>query len=58
MLSVHYGLNKEEKYLAKYVKLHVDDGIELIYKEFSQKLNMSGQEFIIDNIERGLKKLS
>lgn len=58
MLLVHYGLNKEDKSLAKYVKLHVDDGIELIYNEVSQKSNISGAEFIVDKIEKGIKHLA
>lgn len=38
LLAVHYNLYKFDKDLAKYVKMHIDDGIEIIAKRFNQKI--------------------
>jgi DNA sulfur modification protein DndE len=57
MICVQYDLYKENKDIGRYVKMHVDDGLELIHKEFA-KSNLSGMEFLIQKIEAGLKKLA
>lgn len=57
MVSVHYNLYKTDKDIPRYIKMHVDDGLQLINQEF-QKKEMTGAEFIINKIEKGLKVLS
>ena len=57
MICVHYGLHKSDKDLSRYIKMHVDDGLQLIIAETGDKNNITGVEFIIDKIERGLKQL-
>lgn len=57
MVCVHYDLYKTDKDIPKYIKMHIDDGIELINKEVTQNKNMDGSEFIIDKIEKGLRSL-
>ncbi len=54
LLSTHYNLYKTDKDLPKYVKLHIDDGLELIQKELDSNPNLNGFEYIIDKIEGGL----
>lgn len=56
MVSVHYNVMSTDKDISKYVKMHVDDGLDLINKEFV-KSNLSGIEYILQKIEAGLKKL-
>lgn len=57
MICVQYDLYKDNKDIGRYIKMHVDDGLELIHKEFA-KSNLSGIEFLIQKIETGLKKLA
>jgi len=57
MVCVHYDVYKDDKDIGRYVKMHVDDGLELIHKEFG-KSNLSGMEFLIQKIEAGIKSLS
>lgn len=57
MICVQYDLYKDNKDIGRYIKMHVDDGLELIHKEFA-KSNLSGMEFLIQRIETGLKQLS
>jgi len=56
LICVQYDLYIEDKDVGRYVKLHVDDGLDLIHREFG-KSNLSGIEFLIQKIELGLGKL-
>ena len=58
LICVQYNLYKSDKDLPRYIKMHIDDGIELIAKEIDQKKNITGAEFLIDKIEKGLKQFS
>lgn len=57
LLCVHYNLYKSDKDLPRYVKLHIDDGLELINKEVATKDSITGNDFIINEIEKGLLSL-
>lgn len=58
MICVHYNLPKSSKTIPKYVKMHLDDGLELVSKALLKKDSMSGMDFIINSIEKGLKALN
>ena len=58
LICVHYNLYKSDKDIVKYVKMHIDDGLELIYNEIEKKSNITGEEFLINAIEKGLKQLA
>ncbi|MFN3753714.1 DndE family protein [Flavobacterium sp.] len=53
ILCVNYGMYKTDKDLPKYIKLHIDDGIELLFEEFN-KSNLEGFDFLVQKIENGL----
>lgn len=57
LLCVNYNLYKTDKDLPKYIKLHIDDGLELINREIAGNPNLDGFEYIIEKIEQGLVKL-
>lgn len=57
MVCVHYNIYSHDKDLAKYVKMHVDDGLELINAEVERQKNITGYEFLINAVEKGLKHL-
>lgn len=57
MISTHYGLYKADKDIAKYVKMHIDDGLKIISAEVAKNPNMTGTDFLISRIERGLKAI-
>jgi len=57
LVCVHYGLYKTDKDIPKYIKMHIDDGLELINKELEENPNLDGFDYIIDKIEEGLKEL-
>lgn len=56
LVCVHYGLYKTDKDIPKYIKMHVDDGLELMDKELNENPNLSGLDYLIDKIEIGLNQ--
>ncbi len=57
LICQHYELYKTDKDIPKYIKMHIDDGIELLSKEYNKNRNVSGIEFVMDLVEKGLIKL-
>lgn len=53
MLCVHYNIHISDKDLARYVKMHIDDGLELIDKEF-KNFSGTGIDFLSQKIKNGL----
>lgn len=58
MICVQYDLNKVNRDIPKYIKMHLDDGLEMIQHEFDKKTSMSGMDFVINKIEKGLKEFA
>lgn len=54
MLCVHYNLHVSDKDLPKFVKMHVDKGLEILDKEFQNSSGI-GTDFLIKKIEDGLR---
>lgn len=54
LICIHYNIYKTDKDIPKYIKIHIDHGLELINKEISQNSNLSGFDFLIDKIDTGL----
>lgn len=57
MLCVHYGIHENNKDIPRYIKMHIDDGLELINAEVKDNPNLSGFDYLIDKIEEGLNGL-
>ena len=57
LICQHYNLHKSNTDLGKYVKMHVDHGLEMINKLFEDNMNYSGFDFLIDSIESGISEL-
>ena len=57
LICVKYGLYKTDKDIPKYVKLHIDDGLQLMNKELRNNPNLNGYDYLIDKIEKGLNAL-
>ena len=53
----HYNFHKSNTDIGKFVKMHVDHGLELINKLFEDNANYSGFDFLIDSIESGISEL-
>ncbi|WP_297332673.1 DndE family protein [Flavobacterium sp.] len=55
LLCVHYGLYKTDKDIGRYIKMHVDDGLQLLTSEVNSLSNMDGFDFLSEKIENSLK---
>ncbi len=58
LVCIHYNIYKTDKDIPKYIKMHIDDGLELINKELKDNPNLDGFEYVIDKIENGLKEIA
>ncbi|WP_256003491.1 DndE family protein [Pedobacter deserti] len=57
LICVHYNIYKSDKDIARYIKMHIDDGLQGIYDEIETKNSISGNDFIINQVELGLAHL-
>ena len=51
MTALHYNLHISDKDLSKYIKMHIDHGLELFNKELKSNSNIDGFEFLTKKIE-------
>lgn len=57
LVCVHYGLYKTDKDIAKYIKMHVDDGLTLLNEEVNNRSNIDGFDFLSEKITHSLINL-
>jgi DNA sulfur modification protein DndE len=57
LVCVHYNIYRSDKDIARYIKMHIDDGLQGIYDEVESKNSISGNDFIVNQIEIGLQQL-
>lgn len=57
LVCAHYGVYKTDKNISKYIKMHIDDGLELIQNELTENPKLDGFDFLIEKIEIGIEKL-
>jgi DNA sulfur modification protein DndE len=53
IVSNKYNIHKSNKDISRYVKLHIDDGLDQIYAMTNKK----GLDFLLDSILEGLNKI-
>ena len=57
LICVKYGIYKTDKDIPKYIKLHIDDGLQLMNKELRDNPNLNGYDYLIDKITNGLEEI-
>lgn len=57
LICQHYGIYKTDDNIPKYVKLHIDHGLELMDKLFSNNNNYTIIDFLIESLEKGIAHL-
>ena len=57
LICVKYGLYKTDKDIPKYIKLHIDDGLQLMNKELQDNPNLNGYDYLIDKITNVLENI-
>ena len=51
MLCTHYSIYKTDKNIPKYIKIHLDEGLQLINSELEEKPNLEGFDYLVEKIE-------
>ena len=54
MVCTHYNLYKTDKDISKYIKMHVDEGLQLLNVEVNDRSNIDGFDFLSEKINIGL----
>lgn len=57
LLCVHYNLYKTDKDIGRYIKMHVDDGLQLLNQEVNERSNIDGFDFLSEKINNSLQIL-
>lgn len=57
LICQHYGIPKTDAAIPRYIKIHLDHGLELMSRVFEQNPNYSSVEFLLDNAEQGIEAL-
>jgi len=57
MICQKYGLQKTSSDVGKYIKLHLDDGLEKVDKEYKRNSGLNSIDFLMPKIESGLKSV-
>ena len=50
-----YGIYKSDYDIPRYIKMHIDDGLNLISEIIRQNPNLSLLDFVIEQIDKGLE---
>lgn len=58
LLCVHYGLYKTDKDIGRYIKMHVDEGLQLLNDEVNERTNIDGFDFLSEKISNGINFIS
>ncbi|MFT4017694.1 MAG: DndE family protein [Agriterribacter sp.] len=57
IICQHYQIYKTDPSIAKYIKMHIDHGLQLMNKLFEENRNYSGLDFLLEYIEKGIEIL-
>lgn len=58
LICAHYHLYKTDKDIPRYIKMHIDHGLELLNTEMVNNPNLSGFDFLVQKIDNGLNYLT
>ncbi|MBW2938235.1 DndE family protein [Aureisphaera sp. CAU 1614] len=58
LICQKYQIHKDDTNVKKYLKWHVDKGLEMIDMFFEENKNVSGIEFLLDHIEVGIDNIN
>ena len=57
MLCQRYGINKHNESVSKYVKLHIDHGLELLDHLFESNKDYGFIEFLVEYLDKGINAI-
>lgn len=57
LICTHYQITNNNKDLPRYFKIHLDDGLQLIYNDIYDNPNLVGYDYLFDKIQSGLNDI-
>ncbi|WP_326982272.1 DndE family protein [Chryseobacterium sp. MYb264] len=57
LISQHYGIYKTDDNIPKYIKLHIDHGLEMLDNLFGNSNNYTFFDFLVEHLEKGISML-
>jgi DNA sulfur modification protein DndE len=57
LICQHYGIYKTDDDIPKYIKMHLDHGLEMMGNMFESNRNYTIFDFLLDHIEKGIEEL-
>lgn len=57
MICTHYQIPDTDKDIPRYLKLHLDDGLERIANDVRENPNLIGYDYLFDKIHNGLEEM-
>lgn len=57
LICTHYQITDDNKDIPRYLKIHLDDGLERISKDVKDNPNLIGYDYLFDKIQEGLKEI-
>jgi len=57
LMCTYYGISESDKDLARYFKMHMDDGLERIANDVKNNPNLIGFDYLFDRINDGLSEI-
>ena len=57
MLCTHYNIEDSDKDIPRYLKMHLDDGLEMISMDLKQNPNLVGFDYLFDRINEGILEI-
>lgn len=55
LIAINYDIHLSDKDMGKYVKMHIDEGLQLLNEEVNSNSNLDGFDFLIMKIEKKLE---
>lgn len=55
MICAHYGISLHDKNISRYLKLHLDHGLECIAYDLEKNPNLVGLDYLLAHTEKRLK---
>lgn len=50
LICIHYNIYKTDKDLAKYIKLHIDDGLYILEEDLNKNQNIDGFDYVVEKV--------
>lgn len=57
LVCTYYQVSNTDKDIPRYLKMHLDDGLEIIAKDVKDNPNLVGYDYLFDKIKEGLEEI-